>query len=679
MNPIPSVAALLFLAPALAAQRPAPAGAEAAAAGGAPERRELAGRSLGKPPYFDFARSFNAGSTVEIAIDVLRDPRLAKEVVDVFVVEHAELGEFLAGRKLSSVLGPPLSVRLARGDVRENTFVLDAGSLRAETGTTALGHGYDVIVDVDSNARVDGEDLVDGGEEEAGFYLVEDFVTLTDGTQETGPYSVVELLYNGGSQFLREDVYYPANVAELGLLPLVVVSHGNGHNYTWYDHIGFHLASWGYVVMSHTNNTGPGPETAATTTLRNTNHFLANLETIAGGALDGHVDGERIVWIGHSRGGEGVVRAYRRLLEGDPIATRYGPEDVRLVSSIAPVDFFGPTRTDVGPVAFSLWTGGADADVNGCADCDLCQTFHLYERADGERFSISLHGVGHGDFHDGGGSSVANGPCQVGRPDTHRVMRGYLLPLIQYVLDGNPACKDHLWRQWEAFQPLGAPDGPCVVVDLMYQPVSEKLVIDDFQTNPSPFVSSSGGAVEFSFADLVESRLDDANGTFNAGVDPMNGMTLAGVGDVSRGIAFEWNGTDEFLLFELPEGKRDLRAYEYLSFRAAQATRDALTDEELGDLVFAVGLVDAQRRASLLSIGAYGGGIEEPYQRPGCGGTGRGWANEFETVRVRLADLLANGNPIDLSDVAAVSFRFGPLHGSAQGRIGLDELELTQE
>ena len=36
---------------------------------------------------------------------------------------------------------------------------------------------------------------------------------------------------------------------------------------------------------------------------------------------------------------------------------------------------------------------GADNDVNGCASCDLCQTFHLHERAIGNRQSISLHGV----------------------------------------------------------------------------------------------------------------------------------------------------------------------------------------------------------------------------------------------------------------------------------------------
>ena len=647
---------------------------------GAPERRELAGKRLTRAPWFDFVRTFNRGDRVEIGFDGRASADLPRRTVAVFVVLHDELDQFLAGRKLQSVTGPPLRVSLSGEGVHEDAFVLDAGTLQGIGRGTLLGRGYDVIVDADSNGVLDGADLIDGGAESAGFYVVDDFVSLPEGAQKTGPYDVVEVLYSV-APFLRQDVYYPANIAELGLLPLVVVSHGNGHSYLWYDHIGYQLASWGYIVMSHRNNTGPGPETAATTTLRNTNHFIFNHATISP-PLEGHVDSHKIVWIGHSRGGEGVVRAYRRLLEGDPIATTYGPADVRLVSSIAPVDFYGPGLTDVGSVTYSLWTGGADADVNGCADCDVCQTFHLHERADGERYSISLHGAGHGDFHDGGGDSVASGPCLIGRADTHAIMRGYLLPLVQHVIDANPACKDYLWRQWEGFRPLGAPAGPCVVVDLMAQAslASGKLVLDDFQTNSSPFVSSSGGRVSFSVPDLTEGVLDDGNLNFNANVlDPMNGMTLGGPGDVTRGLAFAWHGSDAFLLFEVPPLARDLTGFEYLSFRAAQATRDPATQSEAGDLDFTVELRDSAGRAFRIAIGAYSGGIEEPYQRGGCGTFGQGWANEFETIRIRLTDFQGGKHSLDLGDVVSVGFLFGPSHGSPLGRIGLDELEFTRD
>jgi hypothetical protein len=81
---------------------------------------------------------------------------------------------------------------------------------------------------------------------------------------------------------------------------------------------------------------------------------------------------------------------------------------------------------------------------------------------------------------------------------------------------------------------------------------------------------------------------------------------------------------------------------------------------------------------STINIGAYGGGIEEPYQRTDCG-SGVGWANEFETIRMRVEDFLANGSGLDLTDVVAVVFNFGPSWGSSQGRIGLDGIALTQD
>jgi len=659
-----------------------------------PEVRDLAGKSLAAYPGFQVVRTFNEGETVSIALDPRSDVRLAKAWVEVFVLAHEHLGAALAGEKLASVLGDPLTQKLTTGGVEENTLVLDTGTLRGKSqpdaqGTYQLGQGYDVVVDVNLNAKLDAGDLLDGSADEAGFYVVEDFVTLRGTTRETGPYAVTEVLFDGGTTFTREDIYFPTDVAGLGTLPLVVVSHGNGHNYQWYDHIGYHLASWGYVVMSHANNTGPGIETASTSTLRNTELILASLATIAGGALDGHVDGDRIVWMGHSRGGEGVVRAYQRLSEGTPLATLYSLEDIRLVSSIAPTDFLGRGVSDMGAAPYHLWTGGADADVNGCADCDICQTFHLLERADGTRFSTSLHGAGHGDFHAGAGSSVASGPCRIGRSATHLVMRAYLLPLVQHVLHGNPACFDYLTRQWEEFRALGAPDPAlqedrCVVVDLMYVPGPERarLVLDDFQSQPALERSSSGGAVRASpglAPTLFEGRYDDANGSFTASVnDRMNGMTFAGPGDTSAGLVLEWNARDEWLLFELAPGARDLRAWRTLSFRAAQSTRDELTEVEAGDLEFAVQLVDGARRASTIRIGAYGGGIEEPYQRRSCG-QGQGWANEFETLRIPLADFARDGSALDLSDVVAVAFLFGPAHGSPVGRLGLDEILFDSE
>jgi hypothetical protein len=563
--------------------------------------------------------------------------------------------------------GGPETFLIAGATIQANVFTVSAGSLPAFLGTP-----YDVVLDLNQNDVLDAGDIIDGYSDEAGLYMFHD-VTLP------GPHPVTEVIYSGGT-FLGQDTYYPTNIASLGQLPLIVVSHGNGHNYQWYDHIGNHMASYGYIVMSHQNNTVPGIETASTTTLTNTDYFLGNLATIAGGALNGHVDSSRITWIGHSRGGEGVARAYDRIFDGTYVPTHFGLSDIKLISSLAPTDFLGVNSSNPHGATYHLWTAAADGDVNGCANSDIAQTFHLHDRAEKERLAITLHGVGHGDFHASTGS-VAAGPCLVGKPNTHTIMRGYLLPLVEHYIQGNIGAKDFLWRQWESFRPASAPVNSCVVVDLMYRETPDlgKFVIDDYQTNPSPFVASSGAAVAATVTSLAEGRLDDANTVFtNDAADVFNGSTLASASDTSRGATFQYDLADAAITWQIPIGSRDFTSFSHVSLRGAQATRHPLTIAALGDVTFEVTLRDALGNSSTIDVGVYGGGFEEPYQRTSCG-IGTGWHNEFETIRIRLRDFLANGSGLELSSITEVELNFGPSHGSPRGRLVIDELELTKD
>src|SRR5690606_8310921 len=127
-----------------------------------------------------------------------------------------------------------------------------------------------------------------------------------------------------------------------------------------------------------------------------------------------------------------------------------------------------------------------------------------------------------------------------------------------------------------------------------------------------------------------------------------------------------------------PRRSSDLSGHEFLSPRACQMTRHPFTIAELGDLTFSVQLRDRAGRTSSINIGVYGGGIEEPYQRTGYG-TGVGWQNELETIRIRLTDFTRDGSGVDLRDLAAVRLEFGGPHGSPQGRLGLDDVEFVRE
>ena len=678
-------------------------------------RPQLAGNALTSHPFFEHVAAINKQTSVSLAIDP-RCTYVSGKTADLYVVAKKTIAQWTQNPALVDVRGAPQTVTFPAGatTIQQNTFLLDNGTLpwpneANASGDTRLGVGYDVVIDFARNGTFDdGVDLIDGyDDEEAGFYVMRDLARGGRATATTqGPYAVNSILYSGGS-FLGQKTYFPSTIATLGQLPLVVISHGNGHDYQWYDHIGFHLASYGYVVMSHQNDTQPGSHTAALSTISNTNWMLGNLPAISGGILVGHIDVSKIVWLGHSRGGDGVARAYDLLFRGVANPANFSMANIKLVSSMAPVDFGGWDGSGGASGAlgngshphdanYHLWVAQSDSDVHGCANQAETFWYCLYERATNKRQSISLYGVGHGDLHDGSGLPFASGPNQIGKTNTHQIMRGYLLALVEHHVRGNVPARDYLWRQYESFRAVGAPSpatvGVTVNMTLHDDAAAGAYVIDNFQNQAtaSPYLATSGATVTIPAPQFVEGRSDDANADFTANLnDPFNGFTfdeMSGAGS-QRSNAWAtvlgWNGNNVSLTYDLSTAfaQPDFRQYRYLSFRAAQASRDPLTTAVLGDLTFSVALEDAAGNLGTINLGAYGGGIEEPYQRntdPVCG-VGFGWNSEYETIRIRLSDFLNNGSGVDLASVKKVIFRFGPSFGSSQGRIGLDDLELVRK
>jgi hypothetical protein len=664
-------------------------------------KTELAGNPLSQYPFFEYVRAFNVNAPVNVAIDPTRFPAIVGHTCDIYVVNHKSASEWATNPALTDVTpGGALTHTFVAGTIQANTVEVAAASTLNANAGAGLGVPYDVVLDCDQNGSLSDGDFIDGLSGEAGLYMVAD-------TTAPGPHAVTEQIYNldsgvassfgivGG--FEGEDLYFPTNIAAMGRLPLVVLGHGNGHDFRWYDHIGNHLASYGYIVVSVANNTGPGPDSAATTELGHTDAFLDQAEAgaIASGALVGHVDSHRIVLIGHSRGAEAVAISYRRLFDGSVTPTHFTRQDIRLVDSMLPTDFGGTVDTNPHDANYHLWTASGDADVNGSAgdECsdgaghffELCQTFHLVDRATGYKQSTIVQGTGHGEFHDeAAAGDVFTGPCQINRATTHLIQLGMLLPLVEHYVEGNVPALDFLTRQYESFHPIGvSTSDPCIVVTNEYRNGAAvgNFIIDDYQTNTANNVSSSGGTVTFDVENLTEGRLDDNNTDFvwNA-ADPFNGATQAGAtdnlttrSDNSRGVVFDWTDADHFIEWQVPAGGNDFTKFKFLSFRGAQGTRHPNTTAELGDLTFTVTLRDNLGVVSHINIGAYGGGIEEPYQRGG------GWHNEMETVRLRTTDFANNATGINLTNIVAVRFDVGPSFGSSKGRTVIDDLMLTND
>lgn len=627
----------------------------------------LVGRVLAGHPWLEDASAFFPDASINIALDPARYAERAGLAVDVYVVPHRDdASTWAVDNTLVDVRGAPSSVTIGAASLEAAVTPLWTSPTPSDG---AMSASYDVVVDTDGDGTLSPGDLVDG--------LARPGIVALANLSNAGPHATLQDGYNV-SFWDTAVAYWPADldalVAARGRRPIVVISHGNGHEFTWYDWLGEHLASWGYVVIAHRNDTQPGIDTASRTTLSNTEALIANQASVLGGALAGRIDASRIVWVGHSRGGEGVLRAYDRLVNGGNLPVSFGLGDVVLLSSIAPTAFEGPGRSNPHDRTAHLIAGSADTDVTGGVDAEAVQYYRNFERGTGTHLVTMVQGANHNDFNCCGEDPPFGNPGpRIGRQPTQYVARAYLLALIAWQTEGAPGVVELLARHPDGFRPVGVPT-PLATM-LRERGDRPAVVLDDFQTSPSVNLSASGGAVtafgSITTAGVREGPLNDANNSLAwSPADPMNGMTWAtnNAPTADRGLVFGWTG-DGSVDFALTDGLRDLSRHEALTLRVAQTARHPDND---GPLAFGIALTDAAGNRSLVDMSVYGR-VTIAAPRGGLG-QGTGWVNDFNTLRVPLHAFVADGRALNLGDIDTVSLVFGAEFGAPAGHIGIDDL-----
>jgi len=642
---------------------------------GTPISVQMAGVPLGEYPHFEATRAFNQGDTVFLAIDPDRFPAIRGVTGDIYIVSSRTNLEWADDPTLADVRGGPQAHTFSALSIDGAEVALAGSEALAAADGLNISTGYDVVVDVDRDGELSDGDFIDGLASAAAD--ANGFSVFTN-IAEMGPLTPVMTDSSSSQGVLR--LNYPAELADVGPLPIAVIVHGGGHDYRWYDYLQDQLSSWGWVSISVQNDfsgTGNRP-------LRHTDALLGEQATIAGGVLNGLLDGSRIVWIGHSLGGRECNIGSERLSEGSFTPVNYSADDMVLVSSIAANSSGGGGfEADPGDINFHMIWGSSDGDISGSPSSFGGQTipFRNYDRADGFKHSTYIHGADHNVFNCCGFRNF-QGPVstEIGRVEAQQIAKATWTALIKHYGEGNTDAIDYVTRAWDSFKPLGVIDTTTLVH--MYRPSTidgGSRVIDDFQSNPSLSQSSSGGRVAVGVSNAAEIRQEDANGTLTwTGSEPSNGMNYAFLSsDTSAGMVFDFD-SPAFLEFEVVPALRDVSGFDHLSFRTCQGTRHPNTIAQLAPVTFNVVLVDERGTRSEIHVGAYEAGASEPYQRSGAGG-GVGWQNEYGTIRIRLRDFLAQGSGLDLTDVAAIRFEFAQGASSPIGRLGLDELEFTVE
>ena len=370
--------------------------------GGCVNKIPISGRTVSGAPYFHYSDAFTVGEDVWAALDPgIVDPGNIGKMCALYVIARKTEAQWNVDNSLShlAVLG---------GNAAVTKLKLQAGCVNAnkvKVWPAAMQPGeYDIVADfgnntpdamafVPDNAYDTPLDIIDGYFV-AGFRVVEDPGTMGEfthvGAWDYDENTVTALGMSGTvsvddentayavpgafsvlsrSVALKAHVRFPADAAGVTQpaqisvasadYPVVVVVHGNGHNYTAYDVLLHHLARNGFVAASIDNRfVNGGALVHGMHALGRANNFFRHLAVLQV-AFGAHLQ-NNIGILGHSRGGEAVVKI-PRLNQQQGLGHSIGAS-----LALAPTDQYG--REVLGgawATPLLVLYGSRDGDISG--------------------------------------------------------------------------------------------------------------------------------------------------------------------------------------------------------------------------------------------------------------------------------------------------------------------------
>lgn len=493
---------------------------------------------------------------------------------------------------------------------------------------------------------------------------------------------------------LRAEVYYPSSLAG-GPFPLVIFLHGRHITCTsglqWpctggattipsfqgYAYIGQVLADQGYIVVSISANginardnsvTDFGAQARAELIQRHLdiwNGFNTTGAAPFGTTFVGKVDMDNIGTMGHSRGGEGVMRHY---LYNQSLGSPYG---IKAVFPLAPVDFNRPV---INNVPFSVLLPYCDGDVS-----DL-QGVHFYDDARysdpgdlAPKHTLLVMGANHnyyntvwtsgfvgaGDDWGGVGGDPECSPGSAGRLTSSQQRSNglaYISTFFRLYLGGETDLAG-------IFKGEAAPPspGPATVYASYHAPDSatERRDVNRVLTASNLTTNTLGGAVTASGF----SPNDLCGGTFSAvclpgqanfrqpHTTPSARSSKPGMVQLRGG----WTSASANYTNNLPAGSRDVSGFLAFQFRAGVIFDDPRNTGVPVD--FTVRLTDGTGAFADTTVSSHSDALFFP---PGA------FVGEVPKVVLNMVRIpLSAFGGINLSDVRSVQFRFNQTSSGA--------------
>ncbi|GAA4194651.1 hypothetical protein GCM10022252_39400 [Streptosporangium oxazolinicum] len=492
----------------------------------------------------------------------------------------------------------------------------------------------------------------------------------------------------GGRQAeIRAKVYLPKEAT--GRLPLVVFQHGRHSacynpvtrqtsNSTWpcpagqqpilsftgYDGPADVLASHGYAVVSVSANgvnAADNPFSEDRGALARGEVVMRHLDLLADatkGTGDGRLvelfedrlDMGDIGLMGHSRGGEGVVKA-ALLNAGRP--TPYG---IRAVLPLAPTDFARATLPNIPMSVFLPYCDGDVSNQQGQHFYD--DSLYAFEKDEASRSSLMIMGTNHNFFNTEWTPGVAVAPASddwsnrndpvcgstaaPGRltpAEQYAVGTAYIAGFFRLVQGG----EHELLPLFDGSGAVPASAGRAVVHTVAQAEADKRLDVAPFTSPSSPF-TVSGAATGVICAGMLDRSPQSgvptcATRLTTSQAPSWTPATYAGNVTATPVLRFAWTDTTGAVSVPLPEGSRNVNGYDALTFRAA------LDENATGNVDLAVTVVDGRGTTGTVPVSNVSDALT-----PFPGTTSPLPKTWLRTVRVPMSSL----DEVDLRDVREV-------------------------
>lgn len=335
---------------------------------------------------------------------------------------------------------------------------------------------------------------------------------------------------------------------------------------------------------------------------------------------------------------------------------------------------------------YLLLYGSADGDVDGATN-PAVMPFRHYDRALTDKFAVRIVGGNHNHFNDSWSYSDATrrlvapsddpsswdvtaraspvNAVLIDAPTQRRIGAAYVSAFLSVYAEHDLAARAFLLGPAASFRPVGL--DPKVELQQQARLASAgPVVIDDYESNWSPAVSSSGQPVTYSTTLVSDAFLQDLS--LADETEPWNRFFQD-----TRGALFSWTAPSEYVETLGPAG--DLSSKRTLSFRVALQPKDATTALDPSARTAAVELEDADGNKSSISLRAIDTiSAITSAQLDDIPPTDITSA-AFKTFRVPIAGFIADGRKLDLTRVTKLRFKWGAPESPA-GRVAVDDVEI---